>query len=421
MGPGLRTFRLVCAAGEEGRVEALLAAQGFACEPEPFFAQARRLSCEPFPLGGSLAARFGRIYIQDRSSMLPPLLLAPQPGETALDLCAAPGGKTGLLAGLVGPAGIVLAVEASRERLITLRANLKRMNVANAATLGADAGRLDLPAAAFSRILLDPPCSGWGTAEKHPRVLSLWTGDRTGGLTRLQRGLLSRAAGLLAPGGRLLYSTCTTHVEENERQVRFALDDLGLALAPLAAPVGFTAAPPALPGLDGVLRVGGQGQGQGFFLACLTRPGTGGSPAPAAGGPLPGARLNPRTLECPARMAWENLPPGGLFDFGGRVFFLPEKAIEGGWWGEGWQGLPLGRLRGRVFRPDPAAWLLVPGPRGAGSAEVLDLEDAGPIERLVAGQSLEAGPGGPCVGLCFRGLALGWLSRKGRRLLWGGG
>lgn len=419
MGRGPRTFRLVCRPGEEGRIEALLAAQGFGCEPEPFHALARRLTREPFALGGSLAARFGRIYIQDRSSMLPPLLLAPPEGAVALDLCSAPGGKTGLIAGLVGPAGLVLAVEASRERLATLRANLKRMNVANAATLGADSERIGLPEAGFGRILLDPPCSGWGTAEKHPRVLSLWTGERTLGLVRLQRGLLARAARLLAPGGRLLYSTCTTNVEENERQAEYARDELGLVLVPLEPPAGVEVSPPQIPGLDGVLRVGGEGQGQGFFLACLTRPGEPGpGPAAAGGRTPPGERLVIDALGSAAPLAWENLPPGGLFDFHGRVFFLHGRAIEAGWHGEGWQGLPLGRLRGKIFRPDPGAWILVPGPDVvASSPDVLDLEDAGPIERLVSGQSLAIGPGGPCVGLRFRGLALGWLSRKGKRLL----
>lgn len=118
MARSLRGFRLVGSAQEAAGIEGLLAAQGFACEPEPFWTQARRLTAEPVALGGALAARFGRIYIQDRSSMLPPLLLEPPPGAAVLDMCASPGSKTGLLSHLVGPAGFVLAVEADRKSVV---------------------------------------------------------------------------------------------------------------------------------------------------------------------------------------------------------------------------------------------------------------------------------------------------------------
>lgn len=82
-----RSFRLVCNPGQIPSVEALLSAQGFVFEPEPFSPLARRLLQEPFPLGRSLAAFWGYVYIQDRSSMLPPLALAPAKGP-AYSICA---------------------------------------------------------------------------------------------------------------------------------------------------------------------------------------------------------------------------------------------------------------------------------------------------------------------------------------------
>lgn len=88
-----RSFRLTCAPADEPAVEAMLRAQGYAFEPDPFFAPARRLTAEPAPLGTSLAAFFGLIYIQDRASMLPPLALNPEPGAAVLDMCASPGAK----------------------------------------------------------------------------------------------------------------------------------------------------------------------------------------------------------------------------------------------------------------------------------------------------------------------------------------
>ena len=243
-----RTFRITTAPAQAPLVEALLAAQGFTCEAEPFLASARRLTAEPFPLGSSLAAAFGLIYIQDRSSMLPPALLGAALAKqgaspVCLDMCASPGGKTGILALAVGRQGFVLAAEASRERLTTLRQNLRRMNAANTATAGAEAQHLPLPLGSLDAILLDPPCSGWGTVDKNPRVMELWTPEKAEPLVRLQRALLTRAAALLKPGGRLMYSTCTTHVRENEEQAAWALSTLPLSLSALPAPKNARPAP----------------------------------------------------------------------------------------------------------------------------------------------------------------------------------
>ncbi|MHC1753314.1 RsmB/NOP family class I SAM-dependent RNA methyltransferase [Humidesulfovibrio sp.] len=319
----IRTFRITTTPSERPQVEALLSAQGFAFSPEPYHAAARKLTREPFPLGSSLAAAFGLIYIQDRSSMLPPALLGAAKGDVCLDMCASPGGKTGILAGEVGPEGFVLAAEASRERLATLRQNLRRTGALNAATIGVESQHLELAPESFDAILLDPPCSGWGTVDKNPKVLELWTPEKAETLVRLQRELLTRAAQLLKPGGRLMFSTCTTNVRENEEQAAWALSTLPLELDPLPAPPGFAPVPLALPGLDGVLRVGGPAAesdtaggpevaastgcsgGQGFFLARFRKPANAATPPtgqtfpPSEAGSCP-----PGSWPGPARPGW---------------------------------------------------------------------------------------------------------------------
>lgn len=288
----LRSFRLVCKPEQAPLVELLLQAQGFVFEPEPFFPLARRLVDGSLPLGSSLAAAFGYLYIQDRSSMLPPLALSPQAGAAVLDMCASPGSKTGLLAQLVGQEGFVLANEPSRNRLATLRHNLQSLNLFCCATTSYPGEKLPLPSAddnptetspfheagqsaGWDCILLDPPCSGWGTVEKNPQVLRLWQGDKIDPLISLQRKLLAEAARLLRPGGRLVYSTCTTNVEENEGQLRFAREDLGLVFQPLAPPPGFAFADPEHPEFSGALRVNTGSDGQGFFVALLHKPASG--------------------------------------------------------------------------------------------------------------------------------------------------
>ncbi|MEW5775125.1 MAG: RsmB/NOP family class I SAM-dependent RNA methyltransferase [Thermodesulfobacteriota bacterium] len=412
-----RWFRLCCAADDDARVLGLLAAEGFAAAAEPYWDGAYALIREPSALGSSLAAHFGLIYIQDRSSMLPPLALAPASGATCLDLCASPGGKTGLLARLVGPQGFVLGNEPTRDRLATLRMNLARTGALNAATSSFAGEDAPLPDAAWPWVLLDPPCSGWGTADKHPKVLSLWREDKVGPLASLQRRLLARASRLLAPGGRLVYSTCTTNPAENEDQAAYAAQDLGLAPVPLSPPPGVELREPVRPDTPGVLRVEG-GDGQGFFLAAFVRPAAPGeSPEPAAELPPLGRDLSPGELaSCPAA-AWEQLPPGRPAAFGERVFFLHAGTAR---LPDGlrWQGCPLGRVKAGRFLPEPRARaLLRPFAPGAG----YDAQEPAELRRLLSGQAVSGGGLPDPAGLYFRGLPLGWLRIKGGRALWQGG
>ncbi|MDR3639805.1 MAG: RsmB/NOP family class I SAM-dependent RNA methyltransferase [Humidesulfovibrio sp.] len=443
-----RTFRITTTPDQRPLVEALLAAQGFAFSPEPFFAAARRLEREPFPLGSSLAASFGLIYIQDRSSMLPPVLLDARAGSRCLDMCASPGGKTGILAGLVGPEGFVLAAEASRDRLATLRQNLRRMGAVNAATIGVESQHLALAPGSFDAILLDPPCSGWGTVDKNPRVLEVWTPEKAETLVRLQRLLLARAAELLKPGGRLMYSTCTTNIRENEEQVAWALERLPLKIDALPEPEGFAPVPLALTGLDGVLRVGCQdqrwgeepgGNGQGFFLARFQHDARDAQEVTPSGedlAPLGGQALTARE-RAEALAAGVNLvalPPGEVRAFGGKAYFLHQAALDLcemaglGSGGQRWQGFLLGQMQGGRFAAAARTRMLMPQAAELSASRRLDVDEPAAILDLLAGRSLEfgAGPerkrgdkdGGGLVGLYFRGLPLGWLTRKGRRLLW---
>lgn len=415
-----RYFRLVYGPEAESpffaTVQDLLAAQGFAWNDLDISPLCKELGNEPFPLGDSLASRYGLLYIQDKSSMLPPLLLDPPQGAMVLDMCASPGSKTGLLAQLVGPQGFVLANEPSRDRLATLRQNLRRLNLANTATCSYPGEKLPLDDDSFDYILLDPPCSGWGTTDKNPNVMALWNDEKTGQLETLQRRLLERAATALAPGGRLLYSTCTTNVRENEEQVVYALENLGLELVPLPPIPDLVFETPRL-GLSHVLRVDMQAsRSQGFFMACFTKSGQSKSPAispsASAGFNVPGRPLDLSTLAPqvpPADLA--ALPPGRLYDFKGKVMLLHEhaKRLPGTL---RWQGFPVGKAAGKTFRPDPTLHLLLPvWEEGRG----LNLDTMEPLLALLSGQSLQAPDKG--TGLYYKGMPLGRFTRKGRRAL----
>ncbi|MDB5591689.1 RsmB/NOP family class I SAM-dependent RNA methyltransferase [Enterovirga sp.] len=158
--------------------------------------------------------RDGAWWVQDAAAALPARLIAAQPGERVLDLCAAPGGKTAQLA---AAGARVTALDRSAPRLERVRDNLIRLRLA-AEIVCADA--LAYRAEPFDAVLLDAPCTATGTARRHPDVL--WSKSPTDlrGLTELQRRLLDHAAELVRPGGRLVYCVCSLEPEEGERQVQ---------------------------------------------------------------------------------------------------------------------------------------------------------------------------------------------------------
>jgi len=155
----------------------------------------------------------GAWWVQDAAAALPVLMLKPAPGERIVDLCAAPGGKTAQLA---AAGAEVLAVDRSAARLGTLQANMERLGLVARVT-AADA--LTLEESGFDAVLLDAPCSATGTLRRHPDVA--WTKGPAdvAKLADLQRRLLDKAAGMVRPGGRLVYCTCSLESEEGEAQI----------------------------------------------------------------------------------------------------------------------------------------------------------------------------------------------------------
>ncbi len=416
-----RFFRLTCCAEHVALVEDLLRAQGFGFTAEPFSPWTYRLVEQPLPLGRSIAAAFGLIYIQDRSSMLAPLFLQPEQGAVVLDMCASPGSKTGFLAQLVGPAGLVLANEPNDRRLATLRHNLAAMNLAQTATCRFPGQGLPWPGAHLRFVQLDPPCSGWGTQERNPRIREIWPEHKLKPLITLQRELLRQAAGMLAPGGRLLYSTCTTNPEENHKQVEWAIEHLDMTAVPLPNLPGVDRAGPA--GQNPWLQVNpDSSQGQGFFFAALARSNV--QPAPCCVGldrwETFGERVDVRKLSRSDQIAWQRLPPGRIADFQGRIMFLHEKTacfpetLR-------WQGFELGRRHDQTLRLNTRLRLLVPEYSPGRGINIDEVEE---LQALLEGRSLTL----PCLdkdqlqagqtGLYWRHVPLGWATLKGRRCLW---
>ena len=162
----------------------------------------------------------GHFAVQDEASQLAGLLLGAQPGERIWDACAAPGGKACHIAQQMDDRGELIATDISRSKLTTVQENARRLGAGCLSTAVADLHQIDtLPEGMFDRILLDAPCSGLGVIRRNPEAKwRLLPADITR-LAAVQKAVLKNAASLLKPGGSLLYSTCSTAVEENEEVV----------------------------------------------------------------------------------------------------------------------------------------------------------------------------------------------------------
>ena len=213
----------------------------------------------------------GGWWVQDAAAALPAKLLAPQPGERILDLCAAPGSKTLQLAA----AGVdVTALDISTPRMTRLQANLARTNL-TATLVTADALHWQ-PEAPFDAILLDAPCSATGTIRRHPELPLIRDGGMLAGLAATQAALLDRAVALTRPGGRIVYCTCSLLPAEGESQLTAVLERHPGLVVDTAA-LNLPGIAPDWIGPEGGLRlrpdywsdIGGM---DGFFIVALRKP-----------------------------------------------------------------------------------------------------------------------------------------------------
>jgi 16S rRNA (cytosine967-C5)-methyltransferase len=178
----------------------------------------------------------GHFSVQDAGSQALPLLLPP--GETLLDLAAAPGGKS-FAALALGRCRRSVAADLSLARLRLVEENRRRLDLLEVRPVAGDLAAPPFSAGGLDRVLLDAPCSGTGTLRKNPEIRYRVTPEAIERLSGQQERFLGAAAALLAPGGFLLYSTCSLEEEENERVVSRVLErDGGLALADIEAPHG---------------------------------------------------------------------------------------------------------------------------------------------------------------------------------------
>ncbi len=163
----------------------------------------------------------GYFYVQEAASMIPPIVLDPKPGETVLDLCAAPGSKTTQMAAMMENKGILIANDISGERIKALGLNLNRAGVSNTIITHTE-GRMQ-KSVRIDRVLVDAPCSATGTVRRNFKVLQQYNYGMVKRLSSMQKGLIGKAFNLLSEGGTLVYSTCSMEPEEDEEVIDYLL------------------------------------------------------------------------------------------------------------------------------------------------------------------------------------------------------
>ncbi|MGN0028562.1 MAG: RNA methyltransferase [Marinilabiliaceae bacterium] len=228
----------------------------------------------------------GAFYVQEASSMSYSVAInqikdaLPQ-SPACLDLCAAPGGKATLILSMLGERGIVVANEVVRQRSWILRENIAKWGVPSAIVTNRTPAEITSGGALFDLISVDAPCSGEGMFRKDATARTEWTARAAADCAKRQREILSDIWPALRRGGYMIYSTCTFNPEENERNMEWAVAELGAEAVPLSMPQGqgITAVP--FDGGEGYSFLPHKVRGEGFFICLLHKASDDAAPLPA--------------------------------------------------------------------------------------------------------------------------------------------
>ena len=355
----------------------------------------------------------GLYYLQEPSAMAPAELLDPQPGERVLDLCAAPGGKSTQLAGKLRGKGLLVCNEINAKRAKILAGNIERLGISNALVLNEHPKRLEERFAGyFDKILIDAPCSGEGMFRKEEAAVTDWTEDTNAICANRQQEILASAAGMLRPGGRLVYSTCTFSPVENEGVISAFLKshpdfEIERVDAPWFSPGRADWVDDPAPGLEHTFRLWPHRlRGEGHYAAVLKKCGEDAFESAAE----PSGAFSPEFRSF-CRASGAALPEGYPVLFGETVYLAPKQLPQLRGLKVLRAGLELGQtLRGR-FEPAHAWALWLKSAQSV--AELENGSDA--LRRYLAGEAI---PGEQTGWTLVRvdGLSLGWAKGSGGQL-----
>lgn len=240
------------------REEVLLRLNGMGMEAEPTPLSPDGILLKGHHAYSELEPLRGLVTAQDEAAQLMSYMLNPRPGERVLDACSAPGGKTTHMAQLMNDNGEIVAMDSDKGRLEVLKENVSAMGLGSVTIVQADIAEYEKPGS-FDRVMLDAPCSALGTIRRNPDVKYRHKRKDLEKFKEKQTRMLVSAAGLLRPGGTLLYCTCSTEPEEGEEVVAeflktseefYIIEDLHAVVEPLSSG-GFVRTWPHRHGTDG--------------------------------------------------------------------------------------------------------------------------------------------------------------------------
>jgi NOL1/NOP2/sun family putative RNA methylase len=194
----------------------------------------------PGEVGKALEHQLGYFYVQELSSMLPPLVLSPNENENVLDIAAAPGSKTTQMAAMMNNSGNLIANDVSFGRVKILAANLQRCGVSNVLVTQHDGSnlcsRLEKLKYSFDKILVDVPCTGEGNIRTNLKTCLMFNEKLIKKFSNRQKQIAGNAVKILKKGGVLVYSTCTHGPEENEEVIDYLLENFPLEIEEIKLP-----------------------------------------------------------------------------------------------------------------------------------------------------------------------------------------
>lgn len=303
----------------------------------------------------------GLYYIQEPSAMFVAEQLAPTGNDKVLDLCAAPGGKTTQLAGMMHQGGLLVANEINAKRAKALSENIERLGVANALVTNETPERLaERFKGYFDKILVDAPCSGEGMFRKDEEAMQYWSNEHVEACARQQRSILDAAYQMLTEGGVLVYSTCTFSPEENEQTIEaFLAKYSDLKMLPIEKPEGVANGKPkwTLTGNEELVKSARlwphKLKGEGHFTAKIQKIGK------AQLAQVDRARTNIKKAQLKEFQAFLDRTITGrsfqnLFLFNQQLFSLPKDCPDFNGLRVLRAGLHLGELKKNRFEPNHA-------------------------------------------------------------------
>jgi tRNA (cytosine49-C5)-methyltransferase len=176
----------------------------------------------------------GYFYVQEAASMIPPIVLNPNPGDIVLDLCAAPGSKSTQIAAMMKNKGLLISNDSDLSRINALRLNIERCGVLNSVITNMQGKWFKKSGISFDKILLDAPCSGIGTIRKSVKTIRIWNPKMATKISKIQKELILTCYDLLKAGGIMVYSTCTLEPEENEEVIDYLIKNrTGVDILPI--------------------------------------------------------------------------------------------------------------------------------------------------------------------------------------------